>query len=309
MTQHDEKIENSTETPPVNPFFALVIGVLAVSTGAIFARLAGEAPALVIAAYRVGLASVILLPIAWFTVRRELMGLSRAELRLAGFSGLFLALHFATWISSLDYTSVANSVVLVNTNPLWVGILTPFIARERLRKTAVVSIIVSVAGGVIIGYGDFDTGGKALLGDGLALAGGVCAAIYLLIGRRLRQKLSLTAYIMVCYGSAAAILWILVLGLGLPVTGFSPKTVTVFWAMALIPQLIGHTSYNWSLRWFSAGTIAVSLLGEPIGSSIMAYFLFGERLTVHKLVGGGLILAAIYLASREEFRKRRDESR
>jgi drug/metabolite transporter (DMT)-like permease len=198
---------------------------------------------------------------------------------------------------------VTNSVVLVNTNPLWVGLLTPFIARERLSRTAVISILVSVVGGIIIGYGDFETGGKALLGDGLALAGSICAAIYLLIGRRLRQKLTLTAYIMVCYGSAAVILWSMVLLLNLPFTGFSSNTVNAFWAMALIPQLIGHTSYNWSLRWFSAGTIAVSLLGEPIGSSIMAYFLFGEGLTVYKLVGGALILLAIYLASRGESRK------
>lgn len=296
-------INGAAETPPINPFFALVVGVFAVSTGAIFARLAGEAPALVIAAYRVGLASLVLLPIAWFTARRELMNLSFSDMRLAGFSGLFLALHFATWISSLDYTSVTNSVVLVNTNPLWVGILTPFIARERLGRTAVISILVSVLGGVIIGYGDFDTGGNALLGDALALAGSVCAAIYLLIGRRLRQKLTLVAYIMVCYGSAAIILWVMVLIFRLPVTGFSSNTVTAFWAMALIPQLIGHTSYNWSLRWFSAGTIAVSLLGEPIGSSIMAYFLFDERLTAHKFIGGGLILFAIYLASRGEARK------
>lgn len=302
--KHSPGMDTAVSAPWVNPFFALVVGVFAVSTGAIFARLAGEAPALVIAAYRVGLATLVLLPVAFFTARRELMRLSGADLRLAGFSGLFLALHFATWISSLDYTSVTNSVVLVNTNPLWVGILTPFITGERLGRTAVVSILISVVGGVIIGYGDFETGGKALLGDALALAGSICAAVYLLIGRRLRQKLTLTAYVTVCYGSAAVILWAMVLCLRLPISGFSTNTVTAFWAMALIPQLIGHTSYNWSLRWFNAGTIAVSLLGEPIGSSIMAYFLFDEGFTVHKLLGGGLILFAIYLASRGEATKK-----
>ncbi len=291
--------------PPVPPFLALVVGVIAVSTGAIFARMAGEAEALVIAAYRVGLASLVLLPVAWLTARRELLGLSRADLKLAGLSGLFLALHFATWISSLDYTSVTNSVVLVNTNPLWVALLTPFIARERLGRTTIVSILVSVAGGVIIGYGDFETGGKALLGDGLALAGSVCAAIYLLIGRRLRRKLPLTAYVTVCYGSAALILWAMVIALRLPVSGFSAGTVSAFWAMALIPQLIGHTSYNWSLRWFSAGTIAVSLLGEPIGAGILAYLLFDERPTLHKFAGVGLILLAIYLSARGEAGKKR----
>ncbi|MCP4109895.1 MAG: DMT family transporter [Desulfobacteraceae bacterium] len=282
------------------PYFALVSGVLAVSTGAIFARLAGEAPALVIAAYRVGLASLVLAPFAWWKARDEILNLSKKELALAGLSGFFLALHFATWISSLDYTSVANSVVLVNTNPLWVGILTPFIAKERIRTAAIVSIVISVAGGVIIGAGDFATGGKALFGDFLALMGSICAAIYLLLGRNLRRKLSLIAYVMVCYGSAAVILWGIVLLSGAQVTGFGSNTMAAFWAMALIPQLIGHTSYNWSLKWFSAGLIAVSLLGEPIGATILAYFIFGEGLTWLKIAGGALILAAIYIASASE---------
>lgn len=296
-----------TEPPPFNPYLGLLVGVFAVSTGAIFARLAGEAPALVIAAYRVGLATLVLAPIAWFTVRDELKGLSARDFRMAILSGLFLALHFATWISSLDYTSVANSVVLVNTNPLWVGILTPFITHERIRTIAVISIGISVIGGIIIGYGDFATGGDALRGDFLALMGSICAAVYILLGRNLRRKLSLVAYIMVCYGSAAAILWIIVLSLGLPITGFSTRTVSAFWAMALIPQLIGHTSYNWSLKWFSAATIAVSLLGEPIGSTILAYFLFDEGLTAYKITGGALILLAIYLAGRGETRRQRKD--
>lgn len=297
----------TAEQPPFNPYLALLAGVFAVSTGAIFARLAGEAPALVIAAYRVGLATAILIPIAWFTVRDELRNLSARDFRMAILSGLFLALHFATWISSLDYTSVANSVVLVNTNPLWVGILTPFITRERIRTIAVISIGISVVGGIIIGYGDFATGGEALWGDFLALMGSICAAVYILLGRNLRRKLSLIAYIMVCYGAAAAILWIIVLSLGLPITGFSTQTISAFWAMALIPQLIGHTSYNWSLKWFSAATIAVSLLGEPIGSTILAYFLFDEGLTPYKITGGALILLAIYLAGRGETRRRRKD--
>lgn len=283
--------------PPVSPYFALTLGIFAVSTGAIFARLAGEAPSLVIAAYRVMLASLVILPVAWFKARQEIMALSGRDILLALGSGLFLALHFATWISSLAYTSVTNSVVLVNTNPLWVGLLTPFFTKERITPVAKVSIGLSVLGGVIIGYGDFALGEDALFGDLLALMGSICAAIYLLIGRNIRPRLSLIGYIMLCYGCAAVILWAMVLAMGLPVTGFSGETVAAFWAMALIPQLIGHTSYNWSLRWLSAGTIAVSLLGEPIGSTILAYLLFGEGLTWAKVIGGGLILAAIYLTS------------
>ncbi len=273
--------------------------MLAVSTGAIFARLA-DAPPLVVAAYRVGLAALILGPFAWWRYRPELRALTWPDIKLSIIAGLFLAMHFATWISSLSYTSVANSVVLVNTNPLWVGILTPLITKERIRSAMLLSIALSAVGGAIIGYGDWAVGGDAILGDGLALAGSLCAALYILLGRTLRLRLSLIPYITVCYGSAAIILWILVLILQLPITGFSTETWASFLAMALISQLIGHTSYNWALRWFSAGMIAVSLLGEPIGSTILAYFLFDEGLTWFKWIGGFFILAAIYMAAASE---------
>lgn len=287
------------DRPPFNPAVALVSGVLAVSTGAIFARLA-EAPALVIASYRVGLASLILAPFAWWGAREELLRLTARDFRLAALAGLFLALHFGTWISSLQYTSVANSVMLVNTNPLWVGVLTPFISKDRVSRLTKIGIGLSVIGGVIIGAGDFATGKDTLFGDFLALAGSLCAACYLLLGRTLRRNLSLLAYVIICYGSAAVILWATVLALRLPVTGFSGKTYAAFAGMALISQIVGHSSYNWALRWFSTGLIAVSLLGEPIGATILAYVLFDEGLTWAKVVGGLLILAAIYLAGRGE---------
>ena len=284
---------------PVNPLVILVLGIIGVSTGSIFARLA-DAPALVTAAYRVGLASLILIPLAIWKAGDELRNLSSREIRLAILSGFFLALHFASWISSLDYTAIANSVVLVNTIPLWVGLLTPMIAKDRLTRATVISIIVSVIGGVIIGFGDFATGGQALLGDLLAVIGAICAAIYLLLGRNLRRKLSLLSYIAICYGSAALFLWLAVIALQLPVSGYDTQTVAAFWAMALVSQIIGHSSYNWALKWFSTGFVAVALLGEPIGSTIMAYLIFNEGLTWPKAIGGLLILSAIYIAAAGE---------
>lgn len=285
---------------PINPVLVLIIGVIGVSTGSIFARLA-DAPALVTAAYRVGLASLILVPLAAWKARDELRSLSFGDIKLAVLSGFFLALHFATWISSLDYTAIANSVVLVNTIPLWVGLFTPLIAKDRLARATLISIIISVGGGAIIGFGDFATGGRALLGDLLAVIGAICAAIYLLIGRNLRRKLSLISYVALCYGSAALFLWLAVLVLKLPLTGYSTQTVAAFWALALISQIIGHTSYNWALKWFSAGFVAVALLGEPIGATIMAYIIFDEGLTWVKFIGGLLILSAIYIAAAGEY--------
>ena len=287
------------DTPRFNPYAVLIIGIIGVSTGSIFARLA-DAPALVIAAYRMGLAALILIPLAAWKAGDELRNLSVHDIKLAMLSGFFLALHFAAWISSLDYTAIANSVVLVNTIPLWVGLFTPLISKDRIRGSTIISIIVSVIGAAIIGFGDFDTAGKALWGDVLAVFGAVCAAIYLLFGRNLRRKLSLLPYVSICYGSAAIILWLVVLFLNLPVTGYSTQTVAAFWAMALVSQLIGHSSYNWSLKWFSTSLVAVSLLGEPIGSTLLAYIIFDEGLTWLKLIGGLFILSAIYIAASGE---------
>lgn len=272
---------------------------MAISTGAVFAKMA-DAPSLVIAAYRVGIASLILVPFAWWKAKDELRCLPFEKIPLGFGAGFFLALHFAFWISSLNYTSVANSVVLVNTSPLWVGVLTPLITKEKIRTTAAMSILICTLGGVIIGAENFALGSEAIFGDFMALMGGICAACYLLFGRNLRKTLSLIAYISVCYGTASVILWAMVFGLGLKFHGFSGQTVTAFWAMALIPQLIGHSCYNWALRWFSATTIAVSLLGEPIGATILAYIIYNEELTWLKLIGGIMILSAIFIAAYNE---------
>jgi drug/metabolite transporter (DMT)-like permease len=291
------KMKNGT--PAFNPYVVLLIGIIGVSTGSIFARLA-DAPALVTAAYRMGLSALILIPLAAWKAGDELRNLSVRDIKLALLSGFFLALHFASWISSLDYTAIANSVVLVNTIPLWVGLFTPLISSDRISRATTISIIVSVIGAAIIGFGDFAIGGNALWGDLLAVIGAICAAVYLLFGRKLRRKLSLLSYVAICYGSAAVILWLVVLFLALPITGYSIQTVAAFWAMALISQLIGHTSYNWSLKWFSTSLVAVALLGEPIGSTLLAYMIFDEGLTWLKLIGGLFILSAIYIAASRE---------
>ena len=267
----------------------LISGILAISTGAVFTRLA-DAPSLVIAAYRVGLASLILVPLAWWKSPRELRSLCAKDIALAFLAGAFLAMHFAAWISSLTFTTIANSVVLVSTSPLWVGVFAPLCINEKIKRTTLLSILFSIMGCVIIGFGDFGSDGKALWGDALALMGGFCAAGYLILGRTLRQKLSLLVYISLCYGSAAIILWGVVLMMGLQISGFSDQTLGAIWAMALISQIVGHSCYNWALRYCSTSLVALSFLGEPVGATILAYILFQEALTIPKTIGGIIIL-------------------
>lgn len=286
-------------TISLNPPLALLTGVVGVSTGAIFVRLA-DAQALVTAMYRVGLAVIILFPFFWWTAGKELKQLTRKDLGVTMLAGLFLALHFATWISSLDYTSIANSVVLVNTNPLWVGILTPFLTGDKISRKTIAGIILSVCGGILIGAGDLAAGGKALFGDMLALIGSFCAAGYLILGRQLRAKLGLLAYTFVCYGTAAVVLFIMVLVAKMPLSGYSQSTWVVFICMALFAQVMGHTSYNYALKWFSANLIAISLLGEPVLASLMGWLFFKEGLTLLKIMGGALILGGIYIAAMAE---------
>jgi drug/metabolite transporter (DMT)-like permease len=243
--------------------------------------------------------------------RDEVRSLTRRELGLALLAGLFLALHFAAWISSLEYTSVTSSVVIVTTAPLWVALVSPFALKESLKRNAALGLALALVGGVIVALSDacnWQGGlvcpslvdffkGQSLLGNFLALAGAWMSAGYILIGRRLRTKLSLMPYIFVVYGMAALVLIVLMVGAGQSPFGYSATTYLWLAALALIPQLLGHSTFNWALRYLPASFVSVTLLGEPVGSTILAYFLLGETPTPFKLAGAALILAGIYAAS------------
>ncbi len=280
--------------PRSKAYAVLALGIAGVSTGSILARVADAHP-FVISAWRLGLATLILLPFALRQGRDELRALSWRDGGQALLSGGFLAVHFATWIASLDHTAIANSVVLVSMSPLWVALLGPLVCRERVGWRVFVCIVVALAGSAVIAAGDAGAGGGAVRGDVLALTGSVGGAFYLLIGRNLRRRLSLPTYAVLCYGSAAAVLLALSALLRLPLAGFGGKTLAALVAMAVLSQGLGHTSFNWALRWLRPHVVAAAFLGEPIGASILAYLVFGEVLTVSAAVGGFFVLLALYL--------------
>ena len=277
----------------------LVLGVISVSFAAIFIRLA-DAPPLVIAAYRLCLASLVVVPTAWIRSKKELQNLSRREVILALFSGVFLALHFGLWIASLSYTSVASSVVLVTANPIFVAIASYLLFRERLGKQAVTGIVVCLAGAVLIGYGNWQLGTKPLLGGILALLGALAVAGYLLIGRRLRQNIGILSYAALTYSSAALLLLVAALVSGYSLFGYSSNTYGMMVLLAVVPQLLGHTSLNWSLRFVSATLVTIAVLGEPVLATTFAFVILNEAPTITEVIGGTLILVGIFAAFRRK---------
>jgi drug/metabolite transporter (DMT)-like permease len=287
----------------VRLLLSLCVGLVAVSFASILIRLAQAEgmPSLVIAAWRLIFASLILLPYALTTRRDEIRDLSRREWRLLVASGIFLGLHFATWIASLGLTSVASSVVLVSMGPVFVGLGSWLFLRERPSLLLAVGIVLAAIGSVIISWGDLGQGQDQLFGDLLALAGAVFIAGYLMIGRRVRARRSLATYIALVYGVAMVSLVLLVLIAGLPLLGFSPKAYGWTLGLALGPQIVGHSTLNWALRYLSATFVSIVTLAEPIGSGILAYLLLDEAVTWATAIGGALVLAGIYIASRAEF--------
>jgi len=301
--------------PRIHPYLGLALGVLAVSAASIFIKSAQDAgvPSLVIAAYRLTLAALVLIPFALWRHHDELDRLTRSDLAWAGLTGLFLGLHFATWITSLEYTSIASSSVLVTTTPIFVGLFSAVVWKEKLGGAMIGGLVLTTLGAGLVGLADVCTvaagglscpplssflAGRAFIGDLLALVGAIAFAGNILIGRRLRAKLSLVSYITLGYSAAALTLLVTVLVSGLSLFGYQPIAYVWMGLLALFPQLIGHSALNWALGYLSATYISIAVLGEPIGSTILAFFVFRQTPTLLKLFGGALILAGILLASK-----------
>ncbi len=296
---------------PLLPW-VLTVGVLSISTAAVLIKLCGDAAPVVIAAARLGIATLVLGPIAWGVRRRHLFELSRDQLLYVGLAGVFLGAHFFFWITSLKYTSVLSSVVIVTTNPIFISIASYFLFREKPSRGLVGGIVIAVVGGGLIALSDAGTAGLAaegsapmvvrgspLYGDVMALAGAVMASCYFLVGRRVRGEVHILTYLTPVYGVAAVVLVAATVVTGRRFSGYDGSTYLYFVLLAVVPQLLGHGALNWALRYVSATTVAVFVLGEPIGSTVLAGVALHERVTPLQVWGGVLILVGIFLAVRQ----------
>lgn len=290
----------STQTP-LRVYGFLAVGIMAASIAAIFVRyaMAEGMPSSFIAAGRLTLSALILTPLALRNHRTEIAGLTRSDLLMAAASGLILAIHFATWIASLEYTSVLVSVVLVGTSPLWSAVLEVVFLHARMSRAVIIGLLVAFAGGVLISFAEGSSTAPqndTLFGAILSLAGAATFAIYLVIGRRVRGKLSLVPYIWLVYGFAAIFLLVLAIGSGVPFTGYSPTGYFMILLLALVPQLIGHTSFNYAVRFLTATIVGIATQIEPISSALFAYILFNEVPVPLQILGSAAILVGVLLA-------------
>jgi len=280
----------------------LILAVLCVSVGSIFVRLAA-APALAVAFNRIFLASAVVAPFAAPSLARAWPVLTARRRLILLASGVSLGVHFATWIASLSYTSVAASVLLVNTAPLFTLFFSWWFLGERASKAVLIAMAVALTGAALIAAGDWGDGGAASLkGDALAVAGAVTMSLYHVIGRGLRDALPLPAYVLGVWSTAAATLAVLAATARVPVFGYPPRSFALFLALAVVPTVVGHGLVNRSLRHIPAPTVGLFLLGEPIAASILAYAVFGENPGALTIAGGVLVLAALALVVRSEGR-------
>jgi drug/metabolite transporter (DMT)-like permease len=279
----------------VLPYAVLAAALVGVSFGSIFVRLAA-APALAIALWRMTLASAVVLPAALASggIRP---GTSRRAMALAAAAGGLLALHFGSWMTSLLFTSVANSVLLVNTAPIFVALLSWISGRDRPTSRTWAAVLLATAGAAVITSGGLSDA-TSLIGNLLAVGGALAMAGYLLLAREAQRVLAYLPYVAVAYGTAAVVLWAAVLISGTQWHSFPPQTWAVLAAMAVVSQLVGHGGYNWSLRHLQAAFVSIALTGEPVLASLLAWWLLDEPVGARTALGGVLVLSGIVVAAR-----------
>ncbi|MCU0464025.1 MAG: DMT family transporter [Anaerolineae bacterium] len=290
-----------TRTPiPLRPLIILAIGVLAVSSSAILIKLmqAEGMPSMTIAALRLSISAILLSPVAWLRGRDELRQLPRRSWLLIGLSGLFLALHFIFWVSSLEQTTVLISTVLVVTSPIWVSLLEVIFLRARFGREVVFGLLITMTAGLLIaltGETTPETETASNIGAVLALLGAVTVAVYLVIGRSVRATLSLIPYIWAVYTCGAVVLVIASIVGGVPLTGYTATAYGLIITNAVLSQVIGHSTFNYAVKFMPATYIGIATQLEPVLSAVLAMFILGEELFPVQVVIGIQILLGVLL--------------
>ena len=277
----------------LDPRGVVVAGVFFVSFSAILVRLS-EAPPLIIATYRLGFSSVMLFPLFLRAGRDERGWFNGRILLLCTAGGVSLALHFYTWFASLRLTSVASAAVLVNTHPVFIVLGSFIFLKERIRGKSLPFIALTFVGSIVIALGDYGHGSRNLQGDLLALAGAFFVSVYMLVGRTVRKEVSLPLYAFTVYGISSVVLLILDMGTRSALYPYAPREFLIFFLLALVCTIGGHTVFNWALRYVKPSFVSTAVLGEPVFASIFALLIFREKPSLFTLMGGLLVITGIF---------------
>lgn len=281
--------------PPFNPYIAIVIGVIAVSTSAIFVKLTDDTPAGIIAFYRLFIASLIMAPIIFTNYRHELRLIQKKNWIYTILAGIFLAIHYILWFESLQYTTVLSSVVFVTTQPLFIFIISFILTQERFSSGSFISFVITIFGSVILIWGDFDLNSITWIGNLLALAGAMSMAIYLVFGKQTRKDTSLMTYTFIVYIVSSVTLLFYNIIMGNNFTGYHSFNWAIFVALAIIPTFFGQSLFNWALKWLNNSTVSMAMVFEPVGASLLAYYILGENIQWYQVLGGSIVIFGLFL--------------
>ena len=275
----------------------IILGVIGVSLSAPLVRIS-TAPAMILAFYRVAMASVILLPYVLVRNREEMKGMTKKDWILAVISGVCLGLHFSLYFESLRYTSIASSVVFVDTEVFFVALIMLMVFKEKIPPLGWAGIMATFLGSVIIALSDSGSGEGAPLGDMIALTCAVVVAVYTIIGKVLRQRISTTTYTLLVYIAASLTVLVLLLITGVPLTGYQPVDYWAAFGMAVFCTLLGHSVFSWGLKYESAAFISNSKLLEPVFASLIGIVLFREIPRPAVILGGLIVIGGVFLYTR-----------
>jgi len=289
-------------------YLAVGVAMAAVSIASILIKWSETDP-FVLAAYRLSFTCAILLPyMLWTGGFSSILRFSRKEALLVVLSGVALAFHFGFWVVSLTLTLVATSVILVTSHPIFVAAVSHFLLKDHVKKIAAVGLVIAFSGVVVISLSDYTVGAGTLLGDLFAFIGGICAGIYFLSGRVARQTIDIAPYAFSVYGLSAVLLFVAAWIAGDELVVTSSRELTLFVLMAIFPTILGHTMFNYALRKLPAHLISTSVLGEPVGASILAYLLIpGEVPGVAIIAGGALVVVGLYIVLARGYEEQRPQ--
>jgi drug/metabolite transporter (DMT)-like permease len=281
------------------PYLALAIGMIAISTSAILIRFSNSDP-LVIGSYRQSFATLLFVPFLFKDRANELLTIPRPKIIEMAIAGILLGGHFGFFISSVKATSIAASVLLGTCHVVYVAIIGWLILGERLNQRAIYGTIIALFGIIVLFWGDLVEDPGNFRGNILAFISGILAGLYYLGGRRLRKEISLPMYALVVYFFSALTMWSVVIVQDLQYQSLPVVEIQLFIFMALIPTLLGHTTQNWALAYLPAYVVSISLLAEPVGSGILAWFVFDELPSLGVFIGGLTVLIGMYVVASSE---------